>query len=302
MTSDRPSGRAGDDLAYGLVSTYRVTEGGADGGTRQPTTTGGAISPLPSATNELTQRDQLIIRSLQELHYMTARQIERLIFVGHASAHAAARASRRTLKALVVKGLLHRLERRIGGVRAGSASYVYGLTPRGHRVVGQTTRRRSREPSLLHLQHVLAVAEIVVRVVERTRLDDQIKLLAIRGEPSCWRPFLAAHGGSGLLKPDLRLVLRNGQQELHWFVELDRGSEHRPVIRRKLTSYVSAWKDGGEQAEHGVFPRVLWVVPSPRRGAALKEVFDQYTGLPDGMCLVATEDRSIDVLAAGVPS
>ncbi len=47
----------------------------------------------------------------------------------------AARIARRVLARLTELGVLARLERRIGGLRAGSSGYVYYLGPAGQRLV-----------------------------------------------------------------------------------------------------------------------------------------------------------------------
>jgi hypothetical protein len=139
------------------------------------------------------------------------------------------------------------------------------------------------------------VAELVVQLHERSRSND-IELLSVETEPACWRSFLNAYQRQQLLKPDLRATLGVGPHELHWFVELDRGTEHRPALARKITAYVNAWQDGGEQARAGVFPRVLWVVPADDRAEAIASVWQSTDTVPEGMFLATTTDRAIDVL------
>jgi hypothetical protein len=240
-----------------------------------------------------------VLRSVAALHFVTTHQVERLHFHGIGlSPQWAARGARQTLARLHGHKLLDRLERRIGGVRAGSASFVYALSRAGSRLLHDSNRRRSREPSLAHLAHVLDVAELVVRLHERVRTGGDIDLLDVETEPACWRSFIDAKGRQRTLKPDLRATLGVGTLELHWFLELDRSTEHRPALVRKIQAYLSAWEDEGEQTRAGVFPRVLWVVPDAKRAEVIGQVCDSLNAIPVGMFEVATTDRAVAALTS----
>jgi hypothetical protein len=231
------------------------------------------------------------------LHFATTKQLERLHFSSAATTPlGAARATTRTLTRLRGFHMLDHLDRRIGGVRAGSAAFVWRLAPAGSRLLGHNHRRRSREPSLAHLAHVIEVADLVVRLHEHARTHVAVDLVAVQTEPACWRDFVGPHGARVLLKPDLRLTIGLGEHELHWFVELDRGSEHRPALTRKLNAYLAAWRDGGEQARTGVFPRVLWVVPDDQRADVIRAVWQSLPGVPAGMFAITTSGQAVEVL------
>jgi hypothetical protein len=236
------------------------------------------------------------VQSLEQLHFLTTRQVERLhLSPDRYTPLSSIRTTRYLLTRLHDLGLVERLQRRVGGVRAGSASFIYGLSPLGARLLHHSTRRRSQEPSLTHLAHVLSVSELIVRLHEAAR-GDHLELLDVQAEPDCWRPIVAPHGGRILLKPDLRLTLGVGEHELHWFVEIDRGSEHRPVLLKKCNVYVQAWRDGREGATVGVFPRVLWVVPDQPRADVMQSVSTGVSGAPAGLFMVATEADAIEAL------
>jgi hypothetical protein len=81
---------------------------------------------LASLRRELSARDLAIIGYVGQLRLMSAGQIEALSFPGeaHASGLSARRIARRVLERLTRDRLLVRLERRIGGVSAGSAGYI----------------------------------------------------------------------------------------------------------------------------------------------------------------------------------
>ena len=84
---------------------------------------------LADLSASLSDRDRQIVRAVDRFRFLTTPQIEQLFFTGHGSAVASTRAARRTLERLTEERVLHRLDRRIGGLRAGSASFVYGLNP-----------------------------------------------------------------------------------------------------------------------------------------------------------------------------
>ena len=69
------------------------------------------------------------------------------------------------------------------------------------------------------------------------------------------------------MKPDLYVVTGRDDFEDCWFIEIDRGTESPAAISRKCRAYDLYWRSGLEQAEHGTYPLVLWVVPDERRAA-----------------------------------
>src|SRR5581483_10145540 len=63
-----------------------------------------------------------------------------------------------------------------------------------------------------------------------------------------------------------------GAYEERAFVEVDLGTESRAVILSKLRTYTDYFTTGAEQAEHGVFPRVVLLTNSERRQEVLVEL------------------------------
>ncbi|HLX87620.1 MAG TPA: replication-relaxation family protein, partial [Acidimicrobiales bacterium] len=105
---------------------------------------------LERLRDDLSGRDLAIVGQVAEFRLMSAGQIRAVHFAlsEHDNELAAARACQRVLARLVRDRLLVRLERRVGGVRAGSASFVYGLAPVGQRVLAlRGPRRRYHEPT-----------------------------------------------------------------------------------------------------------------------------------------------------------
>src|SRR5919198_5119791 len=123
---------------------------------------------LAQLRERMSERDLDVLRSVAEHRFLTTRQIEALHFADHSSELAGARVCRRVLARLTEERLLARLQRRVGGVRAGSASFVYALGPVGGRLIDRQ-RRRVIEPSTTFLAHTLVVAQTHVELVQAAR-------------------------------------------------------------------------------------------------------------------------------------
>jgi hypothetical protein len=219
----------------------------------------------------LTPRDYLIIATLGRVRVATARQIERLWFT-QGTPLSNARMARRTLRRLVDVRALVRLDRPGGGVRGGSPGHVFTLDVAGQRLGAQHVPLRRPHPiSRTFLDHALEVTEWYVRLLEAERGGGP-ELLDFRAEPRSWRNFASYAGGRETLKPDAFVRLGSGEWEDQWFLEVDRGTEHTPALKRQLGRYVRYWRSGREQAASEVFPQVLWIVPDQRRHAELVDV------------------------------
>lgn len=249
---------------------------------------------------ELSGRDLAIIGQVADLRLMTGRQIEAVHFsVGeHETAAAAARAARRCLERLARHHLLVRLERRIGGVRAGSRSFIYALGPVGHRVLrSHEPRPRYREPSATFVHHTLAITELVVGLTTEAR-HGHLELLGLQAEPRCWRQYTST-AGLTMLRPDLYVSLGVGEFEHRWFCEVDRGTEHLPALIRKCRQYETYYATGAEQRDHGVFPRACWIVPDTRRADRLRAAIEKDARLTNALFVITTHDQAITTLAGG---
>lgn len=248
----------------------------------------------------LSPRDLAVVASLAELRFLTAKQIERWHYLG-ATPLARARAARRGLQRLTSLGVLTRLDRRIGGVRAGSAGYVYALDLFGQRVaahygwlhIGRT--RRLREPGRTFLRHSLAVAEVHIRIIESDRAN-ALELIERQSEPTCWRSFAGPGGSRLVLKPDSFVVVATPTLELSWFVEVDRDTESAATIERKLAAYVAYWRSGREMATRGVQPRTAWLAPSARRVGQLERAIGRLPLEAQPLFAVAMFDRGIEAM------
>jgi hypothetical protein len=251
----------------------------------------------------LTTRDRAVLGSLAARRLATTNQIERLHFTA-STPLADARACRRTLARLQGEGLITPLARRIGGVRSGSAGYVWSLGTAGQRLV--TGRgpsrgaviRRPWTPSLPFVSHRLAITELAVRLVEAER-QGALELVNYVSEPDCWRRYTAPQGGLAHLRPDASAVMGDGQFEDAWFIEVDLGTESPQVLIRKRAAYLAYYRSGREQQATGVFPWVIYLVPDERRRRTVERALGRpRDGEPD-LFVVARFDEAVAVLAGG---
>jgi hypothetical protein len=260
----------------------------------------GSRSALDEIREGMTQSDLAVVAQVAELRMMSGRQIEAAFFAAERGGNAASRARqcRRALARLVAAGVLSRLERRVGGVRAGSASYVYTLGVVGHRLLDEDRPRPRRyEPTAAFVKHQLAVSQLVVDLTIAAR-SGLLDLIEVQGEPRCWRTIPAA--GRALLRPDLYLEIGRGDLEYRWFVELDRATHHRPALVRKARVYEGYYRSGIEQADGGIFPRVLWIARTDEHAARLREVFAK-GAFTKGLMIVATANTAVPVAGGGQP-
>lgn len=253
-------------------------------------------------SGRLSARDLAILGQVADLRLMSARQIGALHFsdADHKSALAATRSCNRVLERMVRDRLLIRLDRRIGGVRAGSVSFVYALGRVGQRVLAlRGARLRFREPSDHFTDHTLAISDLVVRLALAGRAGS-FELLDLQPEPRCWRRF-AGSFGMVTLRPDLSIAIGAREFEYRWFIEVDRGSEHLPTVLTKCRTYDDYYRTGIEQRALEVFPRVCWIVPDQKRAEALTQRINDDRHLTTAMFQVTTTDQALISLSGVKP-
>jgi hypothetical protein len=258
---------------------------------------------VTSLLQRLSERDVNILESLRTHRLLSTALIRRLHFgQGHATQAAASGATMRVLTRLESHRLVGRLQRRIGGVRAGSSGICWQLAATGETLLrtmhGEQRRRRYEEPSAAFIAHALAAAELAVQLQELHR-DDVIELVRLETEPSCWRSFVGPHGSREWLKPDLHAVTASGDYEDHWWLEADLASEHPPVVIRKAKVYQRYAATGTYQARHGLFPAVAWVVPDTARQAALQAALAADRAIQAALFRVVTTAQFAQLIANG---
>jgi hypothetical protein len=225
----------------------------------------------------LTPRDRAIIATLDRLRIATTEQLRRVCFADLTKG-SAARQAPAVLAALVGRQVVVKLERQVGGVRAGSRAAVWALDVAGQRLAsasgpaGGRALRQPWTPSLSFLAHRLAVSDCFAALTERARAGD-VDLLDFDAEPLSWRRYAAPFGGTRTLKPDAFVRLGIGDIERGAFVEIDRDTESRPTLAKKLRAYRQFWETGREQHRRGYFPSVVFAVPDEDRKAVLTDLY-----------------------------
>ena len=224
---------------------------------------------------ELSKRDLAILEDLARVRLLTGRHIQRLHF-HDGSPLTQARRSRSTLQRLSDKGWVERLERRVGGVHAGSAGFTYGLSAKGQKLIAQRgpaggrRTRRPWEPSMMFGDHLLAGSELFVRLRE-LEASGVIEELEFESEPQCWRYWMGANGERLVVKPDAYVRYGEGDYEHAAFVEVDQATQSQSVIRHKGKTYADYYHHGTEQTRLGYFPKVLFVTTSDERRERIAE-------------------------------
>jgi hypothetical protein len=259
---------------------------------------------LVELAGETSKRDRGVLETVTRLRLLSGQQLERLLFTEGENPASNARLARRTLARLVERGCLDRLERRIGGVRAGAAGHVYFATGRAQRLVAYWNgyglqRPRSRyEPSAAFARHTLAIAECYVQLVEADRAGDT-ELIAFDAEPACWQSYIGVGGVRQWVKPDalVRLGLDASHEARAW-LEVDCGTEGRTALVRKCRAYASCYRAGGLE----VFPRVVWIATNKRRAALLVEVCSWLPAEDWKLFAVTTSPQVLDALTGTVTS
>jgi len=237
------------------------------------------LARLRRLADELPDRHTTVLRHLSRARVLTGQHLDRLLEPDPGTAaRTAERARQRAMARLTDLGLVDTLDRRIGGVRAGSAGHVHVLTTAGHTLVallhGRKPPRRvrhSRRPGPMFLAHALDIAEIYVQLVEYSRSGGGFTVAVFVTEPDSW---WQQHGVR--LRPDAYAVLGTAGYRDCWWLEVDRATESVPRLRDKLRVYLDHFTTGGLGPD-GAPPRVLITVPDSRRCGV---VTDLITGLP----------------------
>jgi hypothetical protein len=248
----------------------------------------------------LSVRDRAIVSDVARLNVLSGQQIMRMRY---AETESGKRMARLDLARLTQLRLLARLDRVIGGRRAGSEGFVYALDVAGQRIA-YPQRRRYRPPwtpQPNHLRHAIAVSDLYVRIHEADNASG-VRLMRFDAEPACWRHFHGPGGARMVLKPDAFVIMAGQRYEDRWFVEVDRDTEPTTRILVKAKQYLRYWQSGREQERTGAFPGVLWVVPNGRRRDQIADVVAGLNADGPAMFSVATNDEAIDVLSDADPA
>lgn len=218
---------------------------------------------LESIARDLAPLDEEILSFVAGVRLATGGQLTRRFFTSQGDG---GRAARRALHRLTEWRVLERLPRRVGGIRAGSESFVYCVGVSGARLLAARDERVRRlgTPGDRYVNHTLTVTELLIRVEEADR-NGVLDLIAAETEPQCWRRFTGPGGARLVLKPDAFVRIGVGSLEDRWFAEVDLATETSGTLTEKARRYLLHYRSGNEQRSGGVYPRILWMVPDERR-------------------------------------
>jgi hypothetical protein len=253
----------------------------------------------------LSERDIAILHDLARVRCLTGRHIERLHF-RDGSSLTSSRKSRSTLQRLTDLGLLTRAGRQVGGIRAGSSGWTYGLSVAGQKLTngrgpaGGVRLRKPWDPLPGFIDHVLSVAELYVQLREAEHRGE-LELLDFVAEPPCWRTWTGPGGERLILKPDAFVRIGVGDYEHVSFIEVDRSTESTNVLARKVATYTAYWQSGVEQESEGLFPRSVWLVPDEHRLSRLLGVLGGLPPEAQALFRAVLFEQALDALSGRAP-
>lgn len=220
---------------------------------------------LSELSARIDDRDRQVLSDLARVRLATGLQLQRLHH-GPVDDEAARYRRLRQLKRLTRLGLTTPLQRRVGGLEAGSVSTVYALDIAGQRLAESWDgrKRRPSTPSTPFITHTLTITELYVRLREADATG-RLELVDFQAEPTAWRPFHDHGGQAVMLKPDAYAVVGTGEFEQHAFIEVDLGTTSSRRLAVKGQSYIDYHATRLEQRRVGVFPVVIWVANSTER-------------------------------------
>lgn len=269
-----------------------------------------SASAIDVINSRLSDRDRAILRSVNEHQFLTVHHIETLHFDTIAP-NARSRITRRVLARLRGLRVLDTLDRRIGGIRAGSQGLIYHVGVAGDRLLERPTRRGARlryDPSARFLAHRLAVADAHTALIAADR-DSAIELIDAAVEPATWRTYTGLGAARRTLKPDLfaetAMNSASGDLARAWFIEIDLGTEHIPTLLTKCREYETYRQTGLEQDRHGAFPLVVWSIThkdpakAARRRQALAEAIAADRNLPSALFRIVASESVLTLIVKG---
>lgn len=251
---------------------------------------------VAAVASQMNDRDRHVLETVARLNLVSEHQLRVLRGAQSASER---RLLRLDLAGLVDQQALARLDRRVGGERAGSDGYVYALGILGQRLVRPNGRvpRTPWTPLPNHLRHALAVSQLYVDLVVAS--TESASLRSFDAEPACWRSFSGYGGARSILKPDaFTTIVLDGYEDCY-FVEIDCATESTPRIIEKAKTYVHYYQSGREQDRRGVFPLVVWIAPHERRRVQITEALAKLDADHWRLFAATTADTSAKQLLAG---
>lgn len=225
---------------------------------------------LARLREDLSDRDREILSTLDCIRVASGHQLDRLHFAELAKSGRSSR-RRAVMRRLVRTRLVCQLDRRVGGVRAGSAGAVYTLGLAGQKLLRPDQRARTPiTPSWPFLAHALGVTDLLVDLVKAEQ-DGRLHVVRFAAEPGSWLDM----PGRAPLKPDASATVDVGRWRYQLAFEVDCGTESLNVVAAQLRRYEDAYRLGITAQDSSVFPRVMWRVETTDRGVAIAGLIER---------------------------
>jgi hypothetical protein len=225
-----------------------------------------------SPSFRLSERDLAVARTVERFGLVSAAQVERLFFSDGSEKTRNLRANR-CLRRLVEHQRIKRVYQMVGSEIPGATGFIY------------TSHSRNLRDVKGHMQ---LITELFVRLAEH-QAAGHVKELRFTPEPYCHEQL-----GHLLLAPDGRIQLDRDGRRYHWWLELDRSTEWRMRIMRKLKNYAMAYDRWPESH----FPRVLFVVEDAERERAIRAMVERQH--LKKLYTVCQFDQAIPTLTGGI--
>lgn len=244
--------------------------------------------------SRLSDRDRHVLDWLSRLRLATGQQLEALCFAGlAASSRPVVRG--RVLGRLVAWGLLELVDRRVGGSASGSTSGVYRLSAAGHQLVQPAHARSTKPYTDRFTAHTLATSQLAAGLVTAVAGRPDVALATFLTEPASWMPDDLGN----YLKPDAYLQLQTDALTMHWWIEVDLGTESLPALERKLRSYLD-FVNRGQLGPAGIVPQVLLTLTSDERVSAVDALLDRLPAPARELFVACRSGRAVVTLLAAL--
>lgn len=245
--------------------------------------------------DQLSTRDRMILLTLNRVRLTTGLQLERLHFY-ELTGHSRSVKRAAVLKRLVDARVIVALGRRVGTANRGSTQHYYALDSAGQRLVRLWASheppvsrvRRPRIPSDRLTKHTLAVAELYVELVERSRLFG-FTIGDFQVEGNAYWP----NGLGGWVKTDAFVRLEFATTIDYWWYEADMprhdsdlANESLPTTRGKMLDYLD-FVHRGQLGPDGVVPKVMFGEPTGKRREDVQRLIHELPGPADSLFRVA---------------
>jgi hypothetical protein len=211
---------------------------------------------------KIIDRDADVLRVISRFNMLTSNQIDRICF----RASASRTSMRNTMRRLLAQKLVVRIEHRVpGGARGGSGQYVYRLSSLGWKMLrtGAYPVRRTVD------YHTLAIADVYIALLDAQESEEAgkawLRVHYLEIEDEAYRKIEGY-----AIRPDMYLELDNLRRgtRRHFAIEVDMGTENRPVILDKVNRYRHAKMHN--RSTYKVFPDVIFLVNDTDRAEQLK--------------------------------